>query len=114
MQITVDLFEPKPTDEEIAAAGSTEDFANHKWNGLLEDLKMFKQYRTTKWVVERPTSFSFLKSMPEELIEATKTEQLIRHYHNWVIFIEYFNSIKSCVDFWDILAVDEGKHEGWE
>ena len=66
MQISVDLWEPKPTDEEIAAAGEKgADLVNAKWDSVLSDVKIFGQWRSNVWKVDKPNSFSFLRLMSD-------------------------------------------------
>ena len=77
-------------------------------DGLLSDLKIFKQERTTKWTVESPGEKSFLRSIPKEILGEMTTAKMIRHAHNWAITTDYFNSCKSLEDFFDIVGVDDG------
>lgn len=69
---------------------------------------MFRQERMTKWIVEKPGEYSFLRHIPQEILTEMTTAKMIRHAHNWAITSEYFNSCKSLVDFWDIIGVDDG------
>jgi len=82
-------------------------------DGLLSDLKIFKQERTTKWTVENPGEKSFLRSIPKEILGEMTTAKMIRHAHNWAITTDYFNSCKSLVDFFDIVGVDDGLAQGY-
>lgn len=61
-QLVVDLFEPAPTDEDAATKSEAElaEWRHALRDGLLSDLKMFRQLRTTKWAVPKPDEFSFL------------------------------------------------------
>jgi len=112
-QIIVDLYEPKLTDEE-AAAEENKDNNNKIRDGLLSDLKMFGQMRTTKWVVPNPGEFSgFLKAIPKEILDEMETGKMIRHAHNWAITTDYWNSCKSLVDFFNIIGVDDGLPQGY-
>jgi len=36
-----------------------------------------------------------------------------RHAHNWAITTESFNSYRSLLDFWHVLAVDDGLPQGY-
>lgn len=74
---------------------------------------MFRQERTTKWTVEKPGDYSFLRHVPQEILTEMETAKMIRHAHNWAITTEYFNSCKSLVDFWDIIGVDDGLPQGY-
>lgn len=45
-----------------------------KWDGVLDDLKIFSQLRETKWMVEKPEEVSFFKKLPVELLHAMSKE----------------------------------------
>lgn len=42
-----------------------------------------------------------------------ETSNMQRHAHNWAIPTDVFRSCKSLVDFWDVLAVDDGLSQGY-
>lgn len=103
-------FEAAPTDDEKASEESKAGDGVHKIrDGLLSDLRMFSQMRTTVWKVENPGDFSpFLKLIPKEVLEKLTTDKLIRHAHNWAITTDYWNSCKSLNDFFTVLGIDDG------
>ena len=100
----------KTDDERAEEAKGTSMI--EKWDGVLSDLKIFSQLRRTKWLVEKPEDFSFLKRLPVELLHSMHEEKVQMHYHNWAVTREFFDSTKSLTDFWDVLAVDDGLHHG--
>ena len=114
-QLVVDHFEPVPvpTDEqstqlELKTEEEIAQWRHQKRDGLLADLKIFGQERTTVWKVDNPRELSFLRQIPQKVIEEMTKVNMIRHAHNWAITTDYFNSCKSLVEFFDIIGVDDG------
>ena len=61
-----------------------------------------------KWIAENPEDYAVIKNIPSEILTAMQTSQMQRHAHNWAITTEFFNSCQSLLDFWHVLAVDDG------
>lgn len=53
-----------------------------------------------------------MREIPKEMLEKMSTENMQVHAHNWVCKGETFNSFKSLVDTFDVIAIDDATPQG--
>lgn len=73
---------------------------------------MMAMLRTLKWTVSNPEQYPCCKRIPKPLLDMMVAEKTQFHYHFWAVKSKCFYSCQPLVDFFEVIAIDDGLPQG--